>query len=212
MEKYIFELPKEDKMFGWYQTASTDEHRLCDKVYEFEELFSDMRFQPGSITGDFVSVQSKAENGNWEDDVIDLPEELEYLSPGCFTYLVKDLGGFDGEFNKAEYTLTVSPRALEDDSVILHEMIHMYEFAVNSLPLYWHDAIIMCLYKDLKKKINDLDDRIASQGHIFTSHRLAVYGGTHDILFHLKSLDLDLRMGYPLGTVFGYGMAAEEKD
>ena len=29
----------------------------------------------------------------------------------------------------------------------------------------------------------------------------------NDLLFLLKSFDLDLRMNYPLGTVFGYGMA-----
>lgn len=35
----------------------------------------------------------------------------------------------------------------------------------------------------------------------------AQFGGVHDLLFLLKSFDLDLRMNYPLGTVFGYGMA-----
>lgn len=29
------------------------------------------------------------------------------------------------------------------------------------------------------------------------------------MLFLLKSFDLDLKMGYKLGTIFGYGMADE---
>ena len=30
-------------------------------------------------------------------------------------------------------------------------------------------------------------------------------GGSHDVLFFLKSLDLDLKLGFKLGTVCGYG-------
>ena len=34
-------------------------------------------------------------------------------------------------------------------------------------------------------------------------------GGLHDILFLLKSFDLDIRKRYPLGTVFSYGRQNE---
>jgi hypothetical protein len=35
---------------------------------------------------------------------------------------------------------------------------------------------------------------------------VARQGGCHGMVFYMKSLDLDLRMGYELGTVFGYGL------
>lgn len=40
---------------------------------------------------------------------------------------------------------------------------------------------------------------------------LAEVGGVHDLTFLLKSFDIDLRMGYKLGTVFGYGYDEGQK-
>ena len=65
--------------------------------------------------------------------------------------------------------------------------------------LYW------TLYKDLRNKISKLDEIITKHAHVFNESDLYEEGGLHDILFLLKSFDLDIRMGYPLGTVFGYG-------
>ena len=66
--------------------------------------------------------------------------------------------------------------------------------------------------EDLKTKIPKLDDIISSHAHLLTGSTIYYRGGLHDILFLLKSFDLDIRMGYPLGTVFGYGRADEFKD
>lgn len=110
-------------------------------------------------------------------------------------------------FNKANYSLKVDPRHIDDDDVILHEMIHMHEFVLEIYPTYYHDAILYSLYHDLRSKIEDLDRRMEYQGHIVKQEELTQFGGVHDLLFLLKSFDLDLRMNYPLGTVFGYGMA-----
>ena len=43
--------------------------------------------------------------------------------------------------------------------------------------------------------------------HMLTEATLYSRGGLHDILFLLKSFDLEIRMGYPLRTVFAYGRA-----
>ena len=40
---------------------------------------------------------------------------------------------------------------------------------------------------------------------MLTESGLYEAGGLHDVLFLLKSFDLDIRKGYDLGTVFGYG-------
>lgn len=69
--------------------------------------------------------------------------------------------------------------------------------------------IFYCLYKSLKNRIDDLDDRIEAHGHLLNEQQIYSRGGSHDILFLLKSYDLDLKKGYKLGTVFGYGYADE---
>lgn len=67
------------------------------------------------------------------------------------------------------------------------------------------DVLLLGLYNDLKGRITDLDSHILAHANIHSGTSITVEGGNHDVLFHLKSLDLDLRRGYPLGTVCGYG-------
>ena len=54
--------------------------------------------------------------------------------------------------------------------------------------------------------MDGLDEIITKNAHVLNEQSLYEIGGDHDLTFFLKSLDLDIRMGYPLGTVFGYGM------
>ena len=53
---------------------------------------------------------------------------------------------------------------------------------------------------------------ITGHAHLLTGSTIYSSGGLHDILFLLKSFDLDIRMGYPLGTVFSYGREEEFKE
>lgn len=208
---FMFDLEglTQDRMFSWYQTATEQDKELGEKVYSNEELFLDMMFQPGSITHDFISCQSKQADGTWEDCLIDLPYPLGSEPYGHFTYHVRDLGGSAGRFTPGLYRLEIAPEYMGADHVILHEMIHLHEQIINAFPSYYHDAVLWCLYKDLRGKIADLDDRISAHGHVLNSQSIENIGGTHDIMFLLKSFDLDLKKGYALGTVFGYGMTAE---
>ena len=203
-----------DKVFSWAQTASQDDLLLQDRVYELEGYFVDMLFENGTETYKLAQVQAQmGGEGDWIDTALDLPDAMEYFSLGWFTYHVKELDdGAAGIFNGMEYSLSVSPRYLNDNSVILHEMIHLHEFVIDLHPLFFHDAIFWCLYRKLSKKIPDLDERIEAHGHILNSNTIGRQGGTHDILFLLKSFDLDLQMGYQLGTVFGYGMVDQHGD
>lgn len=200
-----------DRVFEWGQKASQADYKLYEKVYEFSDMFEDMIFGEGSVTFNFIKCQSQIVGTNeWIDDTAQLPEEIEYFSYGFFTYHVKDLGdGITGQFNGSNFSLSVAPEYIDDDSVILHEMIHLHELVIDLQPQFFHDTLLFCLYKDLSKKISDLDERIEAHGHILNSSVIARAGGTHDILFLLKSFDLDLRKGYKLGTVFGYGMVEE---
>ena len=200
-----------DRLFDWRWRASPADYRLFEKVCEFSDMFEDMIFGKGSVTFDFIKCHRKIAGTNeWVDDTTSLPDGIEYFSYDSFTYHVKDLDdGCTGQFDGSNFSLSVAPEYIDDDSVILHEMIHLHELVIDLQPQFFHDALLFCLYRDLSKKISDLDERIEAHGHILNSLAIAQEGGVHDILFLLKSFDLDLRKGYKLGTVFGYEMAED---
>lgn len=210
-EKYSSDELLQNRAFNRAQTP--EEEALQNRVYELDEYFSDMRFKAGTATSDFIAVKAKMENSDeWQDELMPLPDVLEYFSLGAFIFSVKDAEDIDGSlgrFEPLEYRLTVAKGCENRDDVVLHEMIHLYQAVIDSLASYHHDVVLWCLYNDLRGKISDLDERIKAHGHILNEHSISRIGGIHDILFLLKSFDLDLRMGYKLGTVFGYGMADE---
>lgn len=186
--------------YKWEKTASPAELELFNKVEDYGKFFVDMLFGKGSCSDKATVCQ--------DDERIALPDELTYFSYSSFTYHVCESGpNIGGSFNNKEQTLTVSPKNLKDPAVILHEMIHLHEFVINELPLFYHDTLLWCLYQDLRSKIIDLDEKITSHAHFLNERNLYNFGGLHDTLFLLKSFDLDLKMHFPLGTVFGYELA-----
>lgn len=197
-----------ERINEWFQQATPEDKKLRDKVYDFEELFSDMLFKDDSITGKMIACKSQMKNNDECNDSEDLlPEKLRFFTYTWFWIKVLPLdNGVCGCFNRKDLSLTVIPGRLNDDSVVLHEMIHLHEYIINELPMFYHDVLLWCLYKDMSSKIPDLDMRIEGHGHILNENDIYKIGGLHDILFLLKSFDLDLKMGYKLGTVFGYGM------
>ena len=136
----------------------------------------------------------------------DIYPSLEYGFPyEAFQYQIEPLPGITvGRFDPLDYSMTVDPEFKDHDTVLLHEMIHMHEQVINAAPLTYHDALLLYLYKDLKGKIPDLDNLISLHMDFDGQRALSEDGGEHDLLFFLKSYDLDLRTGHPLGTVFGY--------
>lgn len=135
-----------------------------------------------------------------------MPDTIQYASCQIVKFIVSDPeNDSDACYNNQEQSICVSPSLVDDDSVLLHEMIHFYESVVNEQPLYFHDALLWSLYSNLKGKIPELDTIISNNAHIMIESNLFSEGGLHDVLFLLKSFNLDIKMEYPLGTVFGYG-------
>lgn len=196
--------------FDWYATQPENVKRLIERVEDFSDLFSDMTFEPGSITADFTALKAQIGDGDWVDADADRPDSLEYFTYEWFRFRIAELEeGTCGQFDQKNQIVTISPKYVDQDSTILHELIHLHEFVIDELPSFYHDVLCYCLYKSLIKKIPDLDDRIMSHGHLLNEQALSERGGIHDLLFLMKSFDLDIKMGYRLGTVFGYGMAEE---
>ena len=66
-----------------------------------------------------------------------------------FKFQVGDPGdGFSGEYNTANMAITIAPEFAEDDSVLLHELIHAFEYLIEKLIGYsqLHDVVLLCLY------------------------------------------------------------------
>ena len=190
----------------YYSNATDKERELLNKFEGFQPLFDDMFFKNGFSTHDFISIQYQDNNsGEWYDDELDIPEHLQYLDEG-YKILIRDLEDDTcGHYNLETKTITIDTKSQDSDSVLLHEMIHVYEHVIDEHPAYYRDAIFICLYRDLKNRIPDLDDIILEHGHIYNQNKIANIGGIHSILFLLKSFDVDIKMNYPLGTIFDYG-------
>ena len=200
----------EEAFFNWYNSeAAPDDLALLERVEEFGEQFEDMLFKPGTSSYDLTKVRTIADDETWTEVGDSLPEELDGFDYSWFRYKAEKPEGCDGYFNAQDSVLCVPSDS--EDSTVLHEMIHLHEAVINDLPMYWHDMLYWALYQDLREKIPALDEIITSHAHLLTGSILYETGGLHDILFLLKSFDLDIRMGYPLGTVFAYGRADDFK-
>lgn len=197
--------------FNWYNSEATPEEKaVANKVGMLEELFADMVFAPNTRTSSFLVCQTKTnETDVWGNNMIDIPEAIEYFSPTDYKIRVKELHEAMGQFNIATQELTISPQHIDSESVILHEMIHMYENMLENQMPFYRDIIFYALYTDLRKQIPTLDKILIDHANVLNQLQMNQIGGIHDILFILKSFDLDIRQGYQLGTVFGYGMQEE---
>jgi len=74
-------------------------------------------------------------------------------------------------------------------------MIHIYEFILKSFKL--DDYVLLKLYDELLPKVKNLRELISIDKH-------SVYR-EHSLLFILKSVKLDLELGYKIGTIYAYG-------
>ena len=197
-----------DAFCQWYNFEATeDEKVLYSRVADdFGILFEDMIFRPGTYSSELTKCYSELSQGEIYDI---LPDELANFDYFNFYYKAEQPDDCDGYFDREKKILCASPDAA--DSTILHEMIHLHEFVINQLPMYWHDTLYWALYKNLRDKIPELDNIITGHAHLLNESVLYKQGGLHDILFLLKSFDLDIKMGYPLGTVLAYGRAEDFK-
>ncbi len=187
----------------WASCAGAD-RALWYQSMEYEDLFNDMTFQADSILSEYIRYQEQCEDGEWLDGHDDYYLGLD---DNHVRFYVEDLPEDEcGRFYLEERKIVISSKYTEDKSALLHEMIHAHEHIVNEgTYMFLHDILVLCLYNDLKAKIPDLDSRLIDHTHVIHGQRITWQGGQHDILFFLKSLDLDLRCGFKLGTVCGYG-------
>lgn len=195
------------KCAEWYKNAADNEKELLQTILAYEkEYFDDMTFKPDSIMSPFVKYPVQDNNGVVSFNNFALPPDLSSISHmNCRFYIGNIEKDFTaGAWNKKEKTLTILPEYSKDKVTILHEMIHIYESALDKYIPSLRDALTLTLYVNIKDTLPDIDARLITRTNFWVADSIIEIGGSHGVLFFLKSIDLDLRCGYELGTVFRY--------
>lgn len=102
---------------------------------------------------------------------------------------------FSGECTGFWKVINIVPSRVTN-RILLHEMIHSYESMLSDYKIE-HEYLIVKLYQKLFPKIPNLIEIIELD--INKNNR------EHTVFFLLKSLDIDLMLKLPLGSIYGYG-------
>lgn len=193
------------ELFREYRdTRSKADEELAEIVYKNEQYFDDMCFELGSIVHDFVSCQLQDEDGEVYETSSDKFMDLRSQKWRFYVKKLREKNTM-GVTYLNERKIIINVPYKDDLKTILHEMIHAHETLINQMPSFYHDILVFSLYKSLSAKIPDLYDRIVRHTHEHFGMEITFQGGEHDMLFFLKSLDLDLKLGYELEAICGYG-------
>ena len=184
----------------WLSNLTPEEYALQGMCYEYEEeYFEDMTLKDNSLLNDIIATVSE-----WTDGIF-LGIDVYYLR----LYIV-DNSDFSGCYYRNERKIEINKKYLTDKSVILHELIHFYEHQLKEEERpFIRELLVLELYNKLSTQIPDLRERIFKHCELYSYVKTFEGNGEHGILFFLKSLDLDIRCGFPLGTVCGYGRNAQ---
>lgn len=194
------------KYHEWFENKTEKEEDLELFISLQEDLFSDMLFEKGTITGDYM-----LRNGKHLTFEPRLSMDEQY-----FRFIVEDNAKYDAYTDVDTRKIVVDKKYIKNKPTILHEMLHAHEFILEKRKPLLKEIVLLELYKDLKPKLSqkniDIDTWIFTHANIPHNEDLADTGGEHDLLFFLKSIELDIRCGFELLTVFGYDYTRNFKE
>jgi len=128
----------------WFENKTEKEEDLELFILLQEDLFSDMLFEKGSITGDYMLRDGKHlifETG--------LSIDEQY-----FRFIVEDIEKYDAFTDVNSRKIVVDKKHIKNKPTILHEMIHAHEFILEKRKPLLKEIVLLELYKDLKPKLN----------------------------------------------------------
>lgn len=137
------------------------------------------------------------------EDVIlmNIDEEVKKLMPSTaidfyeWKFNVVDKNDdFTGECTGFWKVINMVPSRI-NNRILLHEMIHAYESTLSDYKIE-HEYLIVKLYQKLLIKIPNLMKIIETD--------IDMNNREHTVFFLLKSLDIDLALKLPLGSIYGY--------
>jgi hypothetical protein len=173
-------------------SRNPDLENLAMKAYDYEELyFDDMRLI--KYKNEIGTCTDEETNESYTSSIDDI---ANFITIGNWIFnIVSNSDDFVGCTYNYKKTIEITEDYKNDESTILHEMIHAYELMLGDENL--NQYIVIQLYKELSSKISDLDKYIQIDSHVLLKE--------HSLLFMLKALDLDLRLGLKLGSIYSYG-------
>lgn len=198
------------RIFEQKMAMSADERKLWDKMQEYDEkYFADMRFETKYLERKFARMEILDDDGNWKDILTDPPmKEDSFFVADWSIKLVDNINDYAvGRCNREDMIIEILTDVKgfrEQKYVLLHELIHVYEYLYERNRGYkgYEQYLVLHLYKRLEKKIGkNKFNSLIDTGLNFELIRDCL----HSLLFLFKSLELDLKLKKPFGTIYGYG-------
>lgn len=192
------EQKRAERRLSWLKTCSPEDRQLLLQAMNFEgRYFADLRLVTAPIRKRLLEYTWQDDAGT-EHKAQDDPPSLS-LSDWVFTFH-RFRQGMYGDCDRRWQTIRINRKLdpHEHESTLLHEMIHGYEAILSPAVREW---LVLELYRAVSKHIPPA----RLNRHVDSSTHSVFHNAHHGPLFQLKSLDIDLRRGWPLGTTFAYG-------
>ncbi len=188
---------KETPYAKWYVTCSPAEAQLRLQAIKYEErYFRDLTLQEARIRKRILRWEEE-EDGRmvWYHHDTSITLGRRWIFRYC-----PPQSGSCGDCNFEKRTIRIfqgfSPE--EEKSTLLHEMIHAYE---SMLSPTWNNWLLLDLNDRMRRVFGP---RKVRRWIDLTAHIMAEQSG-HSCFFLLKSIDLDARLDWQVGTTFAYG-------
>ncbi|MBY6838766.1 hypothetical protein [Clostridium botulinum] len=163
------------------QDMNKSEYNLFNKALHFQKKY-------------FQDIEDVITMNVSEDERKFMPDTSVDFYEWKFNIVDKN-NNFTGECSGFWKVINVVPSRI-NNRILLHEMIHAYESMLLDYKIE-HEYLIVKLYQKLLPKIPNLIEII--EVDIDSDNR------EHTVFFLLKSLDIDLELKLPIGSIYGYG-------
>ncbi|NFO40811.1 hypothetical protein FDB42_12030 [Clostridium botulinum] len=163
------------------QDMTKSEYSLFNKALQFQKKY-------------FQDIEDVITMNVSEDERKFMPKTSVDFYEWKFNIVDKN-NDFTGECSGFWKVINIVPSRI-NNRILLHEMIHAYESILLDYKIE-HEYLIVKLYQRLITKIPNLIEII--EVDIDRDNR------EHTVFFLLKSLDIDLELRLPIGSIYGYG-------
>lgn len=201
---------------NWRTSITAEERVLATMIFSYEEeYFGDMMMEEYSseltaaevlrtcTVEEYASestaalISSEISSGlQMDGEWVPIQDGFSDQYPGLANWVFcieDDTTEYEGNCYTNMQKISICRRNRDDACTILHEMIHAYESMLSETHRQY---VTIRLYDKLSKKFPHLLDWLNADSH--------EYAKVHSVLFFLKSIDLDDRLGKEPGSVYGY--------
>jgi hypothetical protein len=113
----------------------------------------------------------------------------------------------EGCYNPQNNTFEFSEKYRLTKALLLHELLHFFQ---DQMDVVEREYFIIQDAETLRGKIKDFDlflkEFVSEWWEYCAAAGYSKNWESHEMFFFLRSIILDLRCGFPLGTVFGYDL------